>query len=175
MGTMTSQINSLTIVYSAVYSCADQRKHQSSMSLAFVQGIHRWPVNFPHKGPVNRTLSCICTIPSTKIITPCFTEGNTDQKPINSLAPWKFEWIFRHVIFKQILVIDGWGIPCKIALIWMLLDFADDQSTLVQVTALCRQVTSRYQSQCWPRSMSPTGVTRPQWVKYDLKLGHIDR
>ena len=41
MAAMTSQINSLTIVYSTVYSGADQRKHQSSASLAFVRGIHR--------------------------------------------------------------------------------------------------------------------------------------
>ena len=41
MGTIASQITSLTIVYSTVYSCADQRKHQSSASLAFVWGIHR--------------------------------------------------------------------------------------------------------------------------------------
>ena len=50
--TMASQITSLTIIYSNVYSDADQRKHQSSASLAFVWGIHRWPVNSPHKGPV---------------------------------------------------------------------------------------------------------------------------
>ena len=43
MGTMASQITSLTIVYSIVYSGADQRKHQSSASLAFVRGIHRGP------------------------------------------------------------------------------------------------------------------------------------
>ena len=42
MGAITSQITSLTIVYSIVYSDADQRKHQSSVSLAFVWGIH-WP------------------------------------------------------------------------------------------------------------------------------------
>ena len=83
---------------------------------------------------------------------------------INSLAPGKYEWNFRHVIFKQILVIDGWDISCEIALIWMSLDFADDQSTLVQVMAWCRQATSHYLSQCWPRSLSPYGVTRPQWV-----------
>ena len=41
MGAVASQITSLTIVYSTVYSDADQRKHQSSASLAFVQGIHR--------------------------------------------------------------------------------------------------------------------------------------
>ena len=44
MGAMAFQITSLTIVYSAVYSGADQRKHQSSASLAFVRGIHRGPV-----------------------------------------------------------------------------------------------------------------------------------
>ena len=41
MGAITSQITSLTIVYSIVYSDADQRKHQSSASLAFVRWIHR--------------------------------------------------------------------------------------------------------------------------------------
>ena len=35
------------------------------------------------------------------------------------MAPGKFEWKFRYVIFKRILVIDGWGISCEIALIWM--------------------------------------------------------
>ena len=52
MGTVASQITSLTIVYSTVYSDADQRKHQSFASLAFVRGIHRGPVNSPHKWPV---------------------------------------------------------------------------------------------------------------------------
>ena len=45
------------------------------------------------------------------------------QAPFNSLFPGKFEWNFRHVIFKQILVIDDWGICCEIALIWLSLDF----------------------------------------------------
>ena len=44
------------------------------------------------------------------------------------------------------------------------LGFIDDQSTLVQVMAWCRQATSHYLSQCWPRFLSPYGVTRPQWV-----------
>ena len=50
------QITSLAIAYSAVYSGADQRKHQSSASLAFVPAIHRSPVNSPHKGPVTRKM-----------------------------------------------------------------------------------------------------------------------
>ena len=56
MGAIASQISSLTIVYSTVYSDADQRKHQSSASLAFVRGIHRGPVNSPHKWPVTRKM-----------------------------------------------------------------------------------------------------------------------
>ena len=56
MGTSASQITSLAIVYSIVYSSADQRKHQNSASLAFVRGIHRGPVNSPHKWPVKRKM-----------------------------------------------------------------------------------------------------------------------
>ena len=51
-----SQITSLTIVYSAVYAGGDQRKHQSSASLAFVWGIHRRPVNSSCKGPITRKI-----------------------------------------------------------------------------------------------------------------------
>ena len=54
MNMMASQITSLTIVYSIVYSGIYQRKHQSSASAAFVRGIHRWPVNSPNKWPVTR-------------------------------------------------------------------------------------------------------------------------
>ena len=54
MSKIASQITSLTIVFSTVYSDTDQRKHQSSASLAFVWGIHRGPVNSPHKWPVTR-------------------------------------------------------------------------------------------------------------------------
>ena len=43
---MASQITtSLMIVYYTIYPGADQRKHESSASLAFVRGIHQWPVN----------------------------------------------------------------------------------------------------------------------------------
>ena len=52
MSAMASQITSVWIVCSIVYSGADQRKHQSSASLAFVRGINRSPVDSPHKGPV---------------------------------------------------------------------------------------------------------------------------
>ena len=56
MGAMASQITSLTTVYLTVYSGAAQRKHSNSAWLAFVRGIHRWPVNSPHKWPVTRNM-----------------------------------------------------------------------------------------------------------------------
>ena len=56
MTMLASQITSLTVVYSIVHSGVNQRKHQSSASLAFVREIHRGPVNFPHKWPVTRKM-----------------------------------------------------------------------------------------------------------------------
>ena len=56
MGTMAAQITSLAIVYSTFYLGADQSKHQSFASMAFVWGIHRGPVNSPHKWPVTRKM-----------------------------------------------------------------------------------------------------------------------
>ena len=61
MSTMASQITNLAIVYSTIYSGTDERKHQSSASLAFVRwipvtGEFRWPVNSPHKGPITRKI-----------------------------------------------------------------------------------------------------------------------
>ena len=56
MGAMASQIPNLTIVYWTVYSDADQRKHESSASLAFVWRIHRGPVKSPHKCPMTRKM-----------------------------------------------------------------------------------------------------------------------
>ena len=47
MNALAYQITSLTIVYSTVYLDADQRKHQSSTSLAFVRGTHRGTGEFP--------------------------------------------------------------------------------------------------------------------------------
>ena len=54
MSAMASEITGVSIIYQTACSDAYQRKHQSSASLAFVRGIHRWPVNSPHKRPVTR-------------------------------------------------------------------------------------------------------------------------
>ena len=76
-GSMASQITSLTIVYSIVHSGADQRKHQSPASLAFVSGIHRWPVNSPHKSPVT-----LKTFPFDNAIMTMKTKGHPSRKPM---------------------------------------------------------------------------------------------
>ena len=88
MSLMASQITSLTIVYSTVYSDADQRKHQSSASLAFVRGIHRGPVNSPHRWPVTRKMFPFDGVMSwyfnTVIISPaaCLTPPSQWLKPM---------------------------------------------------------------------------------------------
>ena len=80
---------------------SDQRKHQSSASLAFVRGIHRWPVNSPHKGPVTRNMfpfdvkcvlqllvpayHCTLSIPRYSIARCCTQHSNSDCKASVSL------------------------------------------------------------------------------------------
>ena len=71
MGAMASQITSLTIVYLTFYSGADQRKQQSSLSLAFVRGIHRWPVNSLHKWPSNAENVSIWWCHHDEVMQPC--------------------------------------------------------------------------------------------------------
>ena len=71
-----SQITSLTIVYSSVYSGADQRKHQSSASLALVREIHRWPVNSPHKWPVKRKMFPFDDVIMSKL---CIVQTNSKE------------------------------------------------------------------------------------------------
>ena len=103
IGTMAPQITSLTIVYATVYSGADQRKHQSSGSLAFVWGIHRWPVNSLHKWPVTRKMfpfddvimyhnSLLVT--STSIISEVIPTHLKDREAVNSISG------MRETIFK---------------------------------------------------------------------------
>ena len=84
MSTMASQITSFTIVYSTVYSGTDQRKHQSSASLAFVRGIHLSPVNSPHKGPVTRKMFPFDEVIMTGLIGPLSeaTMNDTNDTPV---------------------------------------------------------------------------------------------
>ena len=84
MGAVASQITSLTIVYSTVYSDADQRKHQSSASLAFVRRNHRRPVNSPHKWPVTQKM-----FPFDDVILKRMVVGDA-----GGIAPWSHPYIY---------------------------------------------------------------------------------
>ena len=90
MGAMASQITSLTSVCSTVYLGADQRKHQSSASLAFVRGIHRWPVNSPHKWPVTRKMFSFNDV---IMVLSCFV----------FLLWFYFSYLWSHVMYSPIL------------------------------------------------------------------------
>ena len=95
-----------------------------------------------------------------------FEEGQSTA--INSLAPERFQRNFSKVNFPANFSDWKQSISCKIVLKWIPMDLTDCKSTLVQVMAWCRQATSHCLSQCWPRFMSPYGVTRPQWVKNQM-------
>ena len=94
MGAMASQITSLTIVYSTIYSGVDQRKHQSSASLAFVRAIHRWPMDSPHRGPVTRKrfpfddviMYRYCPFPSGLFH---WLWNNSQISPVTVEQPWR--------------------------------------------------------------------------------------
>ena len=100
---MASQITGISIVYSIVCSGSDHIKHQRSASLTFVRGIHRWPVNSPHKGPVKRKcfhlmMSLWYTIHRCWNWTAYQTiEWATDSTPISNWI-WIWEGCTFHII-----------------------------------------------------------------------------
>ena len=99
MGTMASLIASLTVVHSTVYSGADQTKHQSSASLAFVQGIHWWPVNSPHKWPVTRRMCEECFHLMTSLCDIfCKMKSCSKQKHV-----WFFLWLPKKRTFIDLI------------------------------------------------------------------------
>ena len=154
MGEMASEITSLTIVYSTVYSDTAQSKHQSSASLAFVWGIHRGPVNSPHKWPVKRKMFPFDDVIMSEIGIGVI-EHNTRPRhdaDINA-AKWAW-WISDYLGIETYLVME-------LLIIFATLDIAkiisNHMSTLVPVMAWCHQATHNYPSQCGPKVMSPLG------------------
>ena len=100
-----------------------------------------------------------------KMKLPKFWQFCTGGHWVNSLAPGRTGCHFKTANFNLVLLIVIFTSSKDNALRWMPRKLTDDKSTLVQVMARCRQATSHYLSQCWLRSMSPNGVSRPQWVK----------
>ena len=105
MGAMASQITSLTIVYSTVYSGADQ----SPASLAFVWGIRRGPVNSPHKKPVTRKM-----LPFDDVIVSKWRLGLNDYIIITLCVCWR-----SYTVYIQPLVIWQFSPSPSISLTWI--------------------------------------------------------
>ena len=98
MGVIVSPITSLTIVDSIIYSDADQRKHQSSTSLAFVRGIHRGPVNSPHKWPVTQKMFPFDDVimAAMLLVASQITEWEENSKA--DLLTFTFYWIYQYEV-----------------------------------------------------------------------------
>ena len=106
MTAMSSQITSLTIVFSTVYSGANQRKHQSSAALAFVLEIHRWPVNSPHKGPLTRKM-----FPFDDVIMRFFSSWKTFILHSNIMPTYELttQWTINS---HSMILLDSSEYPC---------------------------------------------------------------
>ena len=108
MSAIAFQITSPTILYSTIYSGADQRKHQSSASLAFVWGIHRWPVNSPHKGPVTRK-----RFPFDDIIMSFYLNSHRDNGWVRRQQKHDVNWLNQPIEYPRKAKFIGptWGPP----------------------------------------------------------------
>ena len=174
---MASQITSLTVVYSIVNSGADQSKHQSSASLAFVRGIHRESVNSPHKWPVTRKMfpfdDVIMLVKQWDVIYhPCL--------PFNTLKPSQNG---RHIpddIFKCIFLNENIWISIKISLKYVYRVPIDNKPVLVQIMAWRRRGDKALSEPMMTSLPTHICVTRPQWVNDGSikpppspKLGHV--
>ena len=109
-----------------------------------------------HPDKLMRSNSCYSSPPTTPH-TPLMCMYNMGL--INSFAPGRYHNNFEIIIFKCIVQNSSLGTHSEIALKWMSQNIIYEKSTLVQVMAWCHQATSHYLSQCWPRSMSPYGIT----------------
>ena len=83
---------------------------------------------------------------------------------INILAPGRCGSIFKSIIFKCLLQSSSLDTRCEIAFGWMPQNITVDWSKLIEVMVWCRQTTNHCLNRCWPRFLSPYGITRPQRV-----------
>ena len=138
-------ITSLTIVYSTIYSDADQSKHQSSASLAFVWGIHRGPVNSPHEWPVTRKI-----FPFDDVIMIPLTHW--DQAKIAATSQ-TFSNVFSSIKMDECRYIFHWN-----------LGQINNIPALVQIMAWCRSGNKPLSEPMMVRLPTHIYATMPYWV-----------
>ena len=95
MSATAPQFTSGSIVYSTCYSGTD-KKHQSSASLAFVTGLHQWPVDSPHKGPITRKM-----FPCDDVIMDKGNDGITFANVIMYLSHVSCYWWWKMLCLVQ--------------------------------------------------------------------------
>ena len=95
---MVSQTIDVSIVGWAICSGADQRKHQSSALLAFVLGIHRWPVNSLHKGPVTRKM-----FPFDDVIMRRHLKKSLPPNTDGLFSSWRLKW--NRLMFRLVFIV----------------------------------------------------------------------
>ena len=150
MGAIASQITSLTIVYSIVYSDADQRKHQSSASLAFVRGIHREPVNSPHKWPVTRKM-----FPFDDVIMSLRCISMFHWYQLCQCSSWPYDVIWRHWATMCAPSSPLTAMPCVLTLsktydvIYFTYKQQEAKIRGLSIFDWC------HVAQCWSKSMTP--------------------
>ena len=180
MGGTASQITSLAIVYSTVYTGVDQRKHQSSSSLAFVRGIHRLPVNSPQKWPVTRKLFPFGDVMICRICR-CWSSNEFPrldyvteyQGSIHShctLRPRQNGHLFADDTFKRIFLNENIRISIKISLKFVPNGLINNIPALVLIMAWRRPGGKPLSEPMMIRSLTHICITQAQWVKQPAPL-----
>ena len=145
MSAVASQIIIVSIVYSTVCSGADQRKHQSPAPLAFVRGIHRWPVNSPHKGPVTHKMFPFddVIVRSRQMVAIFQTTFSNTFSPMK-MHEFRLTWRFHPSLFLSVALVQimAWRWP------------GDKPLFEPMMFSLLTYI----------------GVTLPQWVKYVIPI-----
>ena len=110
MSAVASHLTGLSIVWSTVCSCADQRKHQSFASLAFAKGIHQWPVDSPHKGPITQKFMMTSSNGNIFRVTGplCGEFTGPGEFPAQRPVTWSFD-VFFHLRLNKRLSKQPWG------------------------------------------------------------------
>ena len=160
MTMLASQITSLTVVYSIVYSGVNQRKHQSSASLAFVREIHRGPVNFPHKWPVTRKMFpfddvIMCCV----VLWLCYSSVITS---FNTLRSWQNGHYFLNGIFKCIFLNGNVWISIRISLRFVCQGPFNNIPAMVQIMVCRRPSDKPLSGSMMVRLPTHIYVTRPR-------------
>ena len=155
MGAMASQITSPTIVYSTVSSGADQRKRQSSASLAFVRRIHRWPVNSPHKWPVTRKMCSFDDVIMEYCVCNIFLMKRAHYNKYSACSV---------TLLILIISLVKW---------WMSVNLSGNKSALVHVIAMCYQMGSpQWVNPIHLRTISQE-MPLPSTAKFSLKITYL--